>query len=203
MRRGAARSASISARAATWEGVQAARILQGEGIDCNMTLLFSMAQAAACAEVGAYLVSPFVGRIMDWHVKAGGGPYTGETDPGVLSVRRIFAAYKASGVATIVMGASFRNLGQIEALAGCDRLTIAPDLLDKLAGETGALPRRLDPASAAATAPAPLDEAGFRWAMNEDAMATEKLAEGVRLFARDLAGLRGMVAERLEVARAA
>jgi len=201
--RGVPRERVLVKIAATWEGVQAARILQREGVDCNMTLLFSMAQAAACAEAGAYLISPFVGRILDWHVKAGGGPYTGETDPGVVSLRRIHAAYKGSGVATIVMGASFRNLGQIEALAGCDRLTIAPDLLDTLASEEGPLPRRLDPSRAVASVPAALDEAGFRWAMNEDAMATEKLAEGVRLFAKDLAQLRTMVAGRLDGAKAA
>jgi transaldolase len=190
--------------AATWEGIRAAEILQREGIDCNLTLLFSTAQAVACAEARVFLISPFVGRILDWHVKAGGGPYTGETDPGVLSVRRIYGSYKRQGVGTIVMGASFRNAGEIEALAGCDQLTISPALLDELAADPGALPRRLQP-EAPPEAPAwtSLDEKAFRFALNEDAMATEKLAEGIRQFVRDLAGLRELVARRLEGALAA
>jgi transaldolase len=158
----------------------------------------------ACAEAGAYLVSPFVGRILDWHVKNGGGPYTGETDPGVASVRRIYAAYKARGVGTVVMGASFRNTGEIEALAGCDRLTISPALLDELASAEAPLPRRLSP-EIAGDAPAwqSFDERSFRFALNEDAMATEKLSEGIRLFVKDLRALRSLVARRLEAARAA
>jgi transaldolase len=190
--------------AATWEGIRAAEILQREGIDCNLTLLFSLPQAIACAEAGVFLISPFVGRILDWHTRAGGGPYTGETDPGVLSVRRIYAAYKNHGVKTVVMGASFRNAGEIEALAGCDRLTISPALLDELASDQGFLPRRLSP-EAVAEAPAwtKLDEPAFRFALNEDAMATEKLAEGIRQFVRDLAALRQLVAQRLEGAIAA
>src|ERR1700749_816548 len=131
--------------ASTWEGVQAARRLQAEGIDCNMTLAFSLAQAVAAGDAKAFLLSPFVGRILDWHVKAGGGPYTAETDPGVASVRAIYAYYKTHGIGTFVMGASFRNAGEIEALAGCARLTIAPALLDALAADQGHLPRRLDP----------------------------------------------------------
>jgi transaldolase len=190
--------------AATWEGIRAAEILQREGIDCNLTLLFSLPQAVACAEAGAFLISPFVGRILDWHVKAGGGPYAGETDPGVLSVRRIYAAYKKQGVPTVVMGASFRNVGEIEALAGCDRLTISPALLDELAADQGVLPRRLSPeTSGDAPAWTRLDEPAFRFALNEDAMATEKLAEGIRQFVRDLAALRELVARRLEGAMAA
>jgi transaldolase len=190
--------------AATWEGIRAAEILQREGIDCNLTLLFSLPQAIACADAGVFLISPFVGRILDWHVKAGGGPYTGETDPGVMSVRRIYAAYKKQGVPTVVMGASFRNAGEIEALAGCDRLTISPALLDELAADQGSLPRRLS-SEAVADAPAwtKLDEPAFRFALNEDAMATEKLAEGIRQFVRDLAALRQLVAQRLEGAIAA
>jgi transaldolase len=190
--------------AATWEGIRAAEILQREGIDCNLTLLFSLPQAIACADAGVFLISPFVGRILDWHVKAGGGPYTGETDPGVMSVRRIYAAYKKQGVPTVVMGASFRNAGEIEALAGCDRLTISPALLDELASDQDALPRRLSP-DAVGDAPAwtKLDEPAFRFALNEDAMATEKLAEGIRQFVRDLAALRQLVAQRLEGAIAA
>ena len=172
-------------------------MLQREGIDCNLTLLFSLVQAAACADAGAFLISPFVGRILDWHVKAGGGPYTGETDPGVQSVRRIYAYYKAHGIKTVVMGASFRNAQEIEALAGCDRLTISPALLDELAKTEGELPRRLSPES---TAGAPerlsLDEKSFRFLLNEDAMATEKLSEGIRAFVKDLRALRALVARR-------
>ena len=188
--------------ASTWEGIQAARILQDEGIDCNLTLLFALPQAAACADAGAFLISPFVGRILDWHVKAGGGPYTAETDPGVVSVRSIYAYYKAFGIKTVVMGACFRNIGEIEALAGCDRLTIGPGLLDELAAATGALPRKLSPAdSPAATGPwssrISLDEKAFRFAMNEDAMATDKLAEGIRGFVKDLRSLRRLVSAKL------
>jgi transaldolase len=185
--------------AATWEGIRAAEILQRDGIDCNLTLLFSLAQAMACAKAGAFLISPFVGRILDWHVKAGGGPYTAETDPGVMSVRRIYAAYKAQGVATVVMGASFRNAGEIEALAGCDRLTIAPALLDELAADSGDLPRRLSP-DAAGDVPGwqSYDEKAFRYALNADAMATEKLADGIRQFARDLDGLQQLIGQRLD-----
>jgi transaldolase len=187
--------------AATWEGVQAAAALQREGIDCNLTLMFSLVQAIACADAGAFLVSPFVGRILDWHVKAGGGPYTGETDPGVQSVRAIYAYYKTYGVSTIVMGASFRNAGEIEALAGCDRLTISPHLLDELAHDEGPLARKMSPdAPGPAPAHVAMDEKRFRWMLNEDAMATEKLAEGIRIFAHDLAALREMVARRLALA---
>ena len=185
--------------AATWEGIRAAEILQAEGIDCNMTLVFSLTQAAACADAGAFLISPFVGRILDWHVKNEGKSFTAETDPGVVSVRQIYAYYKANGINTVVMGASFRNTGEIEALAGCDRLTIAPQLLDELASDSGNLPRRIEPAAAARTAPAKmsLDEKTFRFMLNQDAMATEKLAEGIRSFARDLRALRELVLQRL------
>ncbi|KAF0231584.1 MAG: hypothetical protein FD175_492 [Beijerinckiaceae bacterium] len=186
--------------ASTWEGIRAAEILQKDGIDCNLTLLFSLAQAAAAAEAGAFLISPFVGRILDWYKKSTGQEYTAETDPGVLSVRAIFAYYKAHGYKTVVMGASFRNTQEIEALAGCDRLTIAPALLDQLARDEGKLARALDAAAAAkAEKPARIatDEASFRWAMNEDAMATEKLAEGIRMFAADLGKLKGMIGARL------
>ncbi len=184
--------------ASTWEGVEAVRKLQSEGIDCNMTLMFSLAQAAAAADAGAFLVSPFVGRIFDWHVKAGEGPFAPDDDPGVKSVRTIYAYYKAHGFKTVVMGASFRNTGEIEALAGCDRLTISPNLLEALAKEEGPLPRKLDPAKFdSAPAKLALDEKAFRWMMNEDAMATEKLSEGIRLFARDLKALQATVAKRL------
>ncbi len=186
--------------ATTWEGVQAARILQKESIDCNMTLLFSLAQAAAAADADAFLISPFVGRILDWFVQAEGKTYTAQTDPGVLSVRRIYDYYKAHGIETIVMGASFRNAGEIEALAGCDRLTISPQLLGELEADHGALARRLSPQTASADAPArmELDEKTFRWLLNEDRMATEKLSDGIRLFAKDLRALREMVSRRIE-----
>jgi transaldolase len=187
--------------ASTWEGIQAVRRLQAEGIDCNMTLIFSLAQAIEAADAGAFLISPFVGRILDWHVKAGGGPYTPETDPGVKSVREIYTYYKAYGIKTVVMGASFRSTGEIEAIAGCDRLTISPQLLDGLSKEEGQLIRRLDPAHAGpAPAKIAMDEKRFRWMLNEDQMATEKLSDGIRLFAHDLGALRTMVEQRLTAA---
>ena len=200
--RGIGRERILIKLAATWEGVQTARILQKEGVDCNMTLIFNLAQAVACADAGAYLISPFGGRIYDWFVKNEGKAYTPETDPGVLSVRNIYAYYKAHGIDTVVMGASFRNIGQIEALAGCDRLTISPQLLDELARSQDGLARRLDPAQARASAPArlTLDEKAFRFLLNEDAMATEKLAEGIRIFARDLTHLRELVSQKMSAA---
>ena len=172
--------------ASTWEGIRAAERLEKAGIQTNLTLLFSFAQAVACADAGVYLISPFVGRIYDWYKKAEGRDFFGAEDPGVRSVSRIYDYYKANGFRTVVMGASFRNLGQIEALAGCDRLTISPDLLQKLAEDQGILERRLQPGTNG-EARQVLDESEFRWEMNEDAMATEKLAEGIRLFARDQA----------------
>ncbi|MCZ8375354.1 MAG: transaldolase [Beijerinckiaceae bacterium] len=198
--RGIGRERILIKIASTWEGIRAAEILQKDGIDCNLTLLFSLAQAVAAAEAGAFLISPFVGRILDWYKKATGQDYTAETDPGVVSVRSIYAYYKAHGHKTVVMGASFRNLGEIEALAGCDRLTIAPALLDQLAQDQGTLVRVLSPGSAGAAVPARIavDEASFRWAMNENAMATEKLAEGIRLFAADLSKLKAMLAPMVE-----
>jgi transaldolase len=196
--RGIGRERVLIKIASTWEGIQAAKVLQAEGIDCNLTLLFALPQAAAAADANAFLISPFVGRILDWHVKQGGGPYTAETDPGVVSVCAIHAYYKTYGIATVVMGASFRNIGEIAALAGCDRLTIGPALLDELASADGPLPRVLDPERpAATTARLNLDERAFRFAMNEDAMATEKLAEGIRLFVKDLRALRDLVAAKL------
>lgn len=196
--RGVDRKRILIKIAATYEGVRAAEILQREGIDCNVTLLFSLVQAVACAKAGVFLISPFVGRILDWHVKAGGGPYTAETDPGVLSVRKIYAYFKSHGHNTVVMGASFRNIGEIEALAGCDRLTIAPALLDELQGSDGELERKLAP-DQAGEMPARIEtnEKAFRWQMNEDAMATEKLAEGIRQFAKDLQALRALMRARL------
>ena len=184
--------------ASTWEGMEAVRRLQAEGIDCNMTLIFSLTQAIAAADAKAFLVSPFVGRILDWHVKAGGGPYDADSDPGVKSVRSIYAYYKAYGIKTVVMGASFRNTGEIEALAGCDRLTISPHLLDELSKAEGDLPRRLDPKHSGVAPPRiAMDEKRFRWMLNEDQMATEKLSDGIRLFAHDLNTLRTMVQQRL------
>ena len=197
--RGVGRDRILIKLASTWEGIQAARILQKESIDCNLTLMFSLAQAIAAADAGAFLISPFVGRILDWYKASTGKDYTSETDPGVLSVREIYAYYKTYGIKTVVMGASFRNAGEIEALAGCDRLTIAPQLLDALAKDQGALPRRLDPAHVAdAPAAFDIDEKTFRWLMNEDAMATEKLAEGIRAFAKDLRALQDMMSRRIE-----
>jgi transaldolase len=185
--------------ASTWEGIRAAEVLQKEGIDCNLTLLFSQAQAIACGDAGVFLISPFVGRILDWHVKNDGRTFTPEEDPGVISVRSIYADYKARGVKTVVMGASFRSTGEIEALAGCDRLTIAPNLLQALDADQGTLVRKLSPdAHPSVPATSKIDERAFRWAMNEDAMATEKLAEGIRGFAKDLGKLRTLIAKRVE-----
>ncbi len=184
--------------ASTWEGIQAARVLQREGIDCNLTLLFSLVQAMACAEAGVFLISPFVGRILDWHTKQTGRTYTSEEDPGVLSVRSIYAAYKSRGVKTIVMGASFRSAGEVEALAGCDRLTISPAILSELDQAQGELPRRLSPDNPGPVPEIPAtDEISFRWTLNEDAMATEKLSEGIRLFAADLRKLHEVIATKL------
>jgi transaldolase len=199
--RGVARERILIKVAGTWEGAQAAAALQKDGIDCNLTLIFSLTQAIACANAGAFLISPFVGRILDWHLKAGGGPYTAETDPGVVSVRAIYAYYKAYDISTVVMGASFRNIGEIEALAGCDRLTISPQLLDQLSKDQGPLVRKLSPDAAKSAPPRiALDEKLFRWMMNEDAMATEKLAEGIRTFNHDLGALRNLVGARLAAA---
>jgi transaldolase len=184
--------------ASTWEGIQAARVLQREGIDCNLTLLFSLSQALACADAGVFLISPFVGRILDWYVKHEGRTYTSEEDPGVRSVRSIYAAFKTRGIRTIVMGASFRSAPQVEALAGCDRLTISPTLLEELDRDQGTLIRHLSPERPGTPPEIPeINEKNFRWLMNEEAMATEKLSEGIRLFAADLRKLYGFVRERL------
>lgn len=186
--------------AATWEGIQAARILEAEGTHCNMTLLFSFAQAVACADAGATLISPFVGRIMDWHKKATGKDFTPADDPGVVSVSRIYRYYKKHGIATIVMGASFRNVGEVTELAGCDRLTISPALLEQLAKSDAPVAAKLSPVGSAAEctdAAVHYDEAAFRWALNEDAMATEKLAEGIRNFGIDIGKLEAFLAPLL------
>jgi len=159
--------------------------------------MFSKAQAIACADAGAFLISPFVGRIMDWYKAKTGETYTGETDPGVLSVRSIYNYYKSNNIKTVVMGASFRNTGEIMALAGCDRLTISPALMDEMAADSGTLTRALSPDAFEPEAKIEMDEKRFRWEMNEDAMATEKTAEGIRAFAKDLGTLRSMITERL------
>jgi len=189
--------------ASTWEGVRAAKVLEAEGIHCNMTLLFSMAQAVACAEAGATLISPFVGRITDWYkAKTGTKEYEPAADPGVQSVTRIYNYYKKNGYRTIVMGASFRNKGQILQLAGCDKLTISPQLLQELSDGKDAVTQHLA-AEAAAKTDQPkisLDEKSFRWAHNDDAMATEKLAEGIRKFAEDSVALEKMLLPRIEAA---
>jgi transaldolase len=195
--RGIPRERILIKIAATWEGIRAAEILQREGIDCNLTLIFSLTQAVAAADAGAFLISPFVGRILDWWVKATGKSYTAAEDPGVRSVGAIWRYFKAHGVATVVMGASFRNVGEIEELAGCDRLTISPQLLDELAAAEGPLERQLVVGDDEAPARIVLDEKNFRWRMNEDAMASEKLGEGIRLFARDLVALKGAIDSRL------
>jgi transaldolase len=186
--------------ASTWEGIQAAAALEREGIHCNLTLLFAFCQAVACGDAGIQLISPFVGRIYDWYKKSAGAGWdeaanAGPQDPGVQSVAQIWTYYKKFGIATEVMGASFRNVGQIAALAGCDLLTISPDLLAALQASEAPLPRRLDPAEAAHAAlqPVHFDEAAFRYALNDDAMATEKLAEGIRAFAADAAKLDRMI----------
>ena len=180
--------------ASTWEGIRAAEQLEKRGVQTNLTLLFSFAQAQACAEAGAFLISPFVGRIYDWYKKAAGHDFVGAEDPGVQSVTRIYNYYKANAYQTVVMGASFRNVGQIEQLAGCDRLTISPELLQQLADDEGSLERKLNPGKTAEPRQL-LNESQFRWALNEDAMATEKLAEGIRQFARDQEKLEKLLTE--------
>ena len=183
--------------ASTWEGIQAARQLEQQGIQCNLTLLFHMAQARACAEAGVYLISPFVGRILDWYKAATGQDYSAETDPGVISVREIYRFYKQHGYNTVVMGASFRNTAEVLALAGCDRLTISPALLAELSQQQGELTVHLQDNGATTAAPAALTESQFRWALNEDAMATEKLAEGIRKFAIDQRKLEQVIQQAL------
>ena len=183
--------------ASTWEGIEAARQLEKEGINCNLTLLFNFAQASACAEAGIYLISPFVGRILDWYkanTEAQG--YSGLNDPGVQSVTRIYNYFKTHNYNTIVMGASFRNIGEIQALAGCDRLTIAPALMQELAENTAPLEQYLSAESARnEDAKIVLDESAFRWELNEDPMATEKLAQGIRAFAVDQVKLETLLSQ--------
>jgi len=185
--------------AATWEGIRAAERLENDGIHCNLTLLFSFAQAVACADAGVTLISPFVGRIYDWYRRRDGVDYLPDEDPGVKSVRRIYEYFKKFGYPTEVMGASFRNVGQITALAGCDLLTISPELLAELQGSQATVRRRLDP-TVAQTLPIErirFDEKHFRFDMNDDPMASDKLAEGIRQFVADARKLDGLVAQAL------
>lgn len=187
--------------AATWEGIQAAKVLEQDGITCNATLIFSIAQAIACAEVGCTLISPFVGRIMDWYKKASGvDKFAPADDPGVMSVTAIYNYFKKYGYDTIVMGASFRNTEEICELAGCDRLTIAPKLLDELAHSTGDVPEKLNAAKSKDMDIPKIEmtESKFRWMMNEDAMATEKLAEGIRGFTQDILKLESIVQAKID-----
>ena len=184
--------------ASTWQGIRAAEILEKEGINCNLTLLFSEAQARACAEAGVYLISPFVGRILDWYkANTDKKEYAPAEDPGVISVTKIYNYYKEYGYKTVVMGASFRNVGEITELAGCDRLTIAPALLKELQENTTPLVRKLDYKGEVKAKPQPLTEAEFYWQHNSDAMAVEKLADGIRKFAVDQEKLEAMLSAKL------
>lgn len=185
--------------ASTWEGAQAAGVLQKEGINCNLTLMFSLAQAIACADNGVRLISPFVGRILDYYKATTGKDYVGAEDPGVQSVQKIYNYYKKFGYETQVMGASFRNTGEILELAGCDLLTISPDLLEKLQNSHDPLERKLSPEAAKAMdiERINVDEKTFRWMLNEEAMATDKLADGIRRFAADIVHLEGIIAKAL------
>ncbi|GAM70343.1 transaldolase [Vibrio sp. JCM 19236] len=183
--------------ASTWEGIRAAEILEKEGINCNLTLLFSFAQARACAEANVYLISPFVGRIMDWYKAKEGRDFEPSEDPGVISVTQIYNYYKQHGYNTVVMGASFRNIDEILELAGCDRLTIAPPLLAELKASQGKVEAKLVDSKGTAERPAPMTQAEFLWQHNQDSMAVEKLAEGIRNFAVDQGKLESMIAEKL------
>ncbi len=184
--------------ASTWEGIKAASVLEKEGINCNLTLLFSFEQAQASADAGAFLISPFVGRIYDWYIASTGKTsFAPEEDPGVLSVKAIYEHYKAQNYKTVVMGASFRNVRQIEALAGCDRLTISPALLDELSQYSGTLNRALNPSAQATIAADAIKEPAFRKALNDNAMANDKLAEGIRLFAKDQELLESMLKTKI------
>ncbi|HBK7235486.1 TPA: transaldolase [Vibrio cholerae] len=183
--------------ASTWEGIRAAEILEKEGINCNLTLLFSFAQARACAEAGVFLISPFVGRIMDWYKAKEGRDFAASEDPGVLSVTKIYNYYKEHGYKTVVMGASFRNIGEILELAGCDRLTIAPSLLAELEAAEGELVAKLVDSKGSKARPAPMTHSEFLWEHNLDAMAVEKLAEGIRNFAVDQGKLEAMITAKL------
>ena len=192
------RSRILIKLASTWEGIKAAEELEKNGINCNLTLLFSFAQARACAEAGVFLISPFVGRIYDWYnTRKPLDPYVVDEDPGVKSVRRIYDYYKKHRYNTVIMGASFRKVEQIVALAGCDRLTISPNLLEELANSEAPVERKLEPSTEGFHQPAPLSEAEFRWEHNQDAMAVEKLSDGIRQFAVDQQKLEDVLAARL------
>lgn len=192
------RSRILIKLASTWEGIKAAEELEKNGIKCNLTLLFSFAQARACAEAGVFLISPFVGRIYDWYnSRKPLDPYVVDEDPGVKSVRRIYDYYKKHRYSTVIMGASFRKVEQIQALAGCDRLTISPNLLEELANSDEPLERKLEPSTEGFHQPAPLSEAEFRWEHNQDPMAVEKLSDGIRQFAIDQQKLEDVLASRL------
>ena len=191
--KGVSRERVLIKIASTWEGIRAAEILEQEGIHCNLTLLFSLCQAIACADAGVQLISPFVGRIYDWYKKANGTDYQGADDPGVQSVKRIYQYYRKFGSKTEVMGASFRNTSQIQELAGCDLLTISPDLLQKLADSDAPLERKLVADANADIEKITVDEKTFRFMLNEDAMGTEKLAEGIRAFVADSIKLKQMI----------
>ncbi|MEP6390567.1 MAG: transaldolase [Halioglobus sp.] len=195
---GLARDRILIKTASTWEGIQAAKQLEKENINCNLTLLFGFSQAAACADAGVFLISPFVGRILDWYKANTDLEMTSShDDPGVQSVNRIYNYYKSNGYRTVVMGASFRNTGEIEALAGCDRLTISPALMEELQADTGELPRELSPDNVdSADERQPPNEADFRYSLNDDAMATEKLAEGIRNFVADQIKLEQLISSR-------
>ncbi len=198
---GVAKSRVLIKIASTWEGIEAAKILEREGIHCNMTLLFGFAQAAACAQANVYLISPFVGRILDWHKKnENKDHYDPDDDPGVKSVRRIYNYYKTYGCETLIMGASFRNVDEVKGLAGCDLLTIGPGYLEELKNDTSELPRILSAESAEDSCDdekVELGEKQFRWELNEDPMSTEKLAEGIRKFSEDIINLENIIAQKL------
>ncbi|MEM8570112.1 MAG: transaldolase [Pseudomonadota bacterium] len=197
-RRGVEKGRILIKLASTWEGIKAAEQLERDGINCNLTLLFSLEQAKACADAGVFLISPFVGRITDWFKKADGVEhYSPDEDPGVRSVREIYRHYKAHGIKTVVMGASFRNIEQVKALAGCDRLTISPKLLAELAADETELKRQLSDETTSPAEPEALSEAMFRWGLNQSAMATEKLSEGIRAFDKDRNTLVSLLASRL------
>jgi transaldolase len=199
-KRGIGREKIFIKLASTWEGIRAAEILQDEGTECNLTLLFSLTQAAACADARVALISPFVGRITDWFAAKEGRIYEAHEDPGVLSVREIYDYYKSNEIETIVMGASFRNIGQVKALAGCDRLTISPNLIEELDAEETKLKQELSSTNASGMKRMTVDEATFRWSMNASAMATEKLAEGIRNFDADHQKLLRGIAGKLSAA---
>lgn len=195
---GVTRNRVLIKMASTWEGIEAARVLERDNIQCNLTLLFSFAQARACAEAGVFLISPFVGRVLDWHLKnTDVNSFVPAEEPGVLLVKNIYQHYKQHGFKTVVMAASFRNSGEILALAGSDRLTISPALLEELNNTQGTLERQLIAPSKQLPKPAALDEQSFRWLMNQDAMATDKLAEGIRLFTVDQIALEALLSKQL------